>query len=52
MQTVACCNVGLVAKNIGSSFSHVHQVEQAELASLVIEEEIYVRVGTRFIANG
>jgi hypothetical protein len=52
VQTAACHNVGLAAENFGSAILHVHRLEQAELAALVVEKQIDVEILAGIAARG
>jgi hypothetical protein len=42
LEAVAGRHIGLVAKDVGREFSDVHQIEQVEPASLVVDEKVNV----------
>ena len=51
MQTAAGHDIGVAPKNAGRDFLHLHDIEQAQFAPLMVEKEIDVRTpGARRLA--
>ena len=52
MQAPTGHDVGLAAEDVGGLYLHLHEVEQAELAALVVDEEIDIGVIARVCPRG
>lgn len=52
MDAVACRDIGPTPQNSGRALPHLHQIEQVERATLVIEEQIDIRIGPSVTPDG
>ena len=45
MQTVACHDLGLAAKDVGGTLPQIHQFEETELAFFMVKKQVNVGIG-------
>jgi hypothetical protein len=51
MEAVTRHDVGAMTENLGCGFLHIHQIEEAQLAPLIIEEQIDVGIFVGFVTR-